>query len=37
MDQHFIKVMADKQGIHKFFKKINDQKILNAPPSLEDL
>ena len=37
LDQYFIKILADTEGIHTFFKKINDQKILNTPPSIEDL
>lgn len=37
MDQHFLKVVADKDGIHRFFKKVADQKVLRTPPSLEDL
>ena len=37
MDQYFIKVLADKQDIHTFFKKIAEQKVLNTPPSFEDL
>lgn len=37
MDNYFIKVIADKDSIHKFFKKIIDQKISNTPPPLEDL
>ena len=36
-DHHFIKVIADNEAIHKFFNKINAQKIKNLPPSLEDL
>ena len=37
MDNYFIKVIADKDSIHKFFKKIIDQKISNTAPPLEDL
>ena len=37
MDNYFIKIIADKDSIHKFFKKIIDQKISNTAPPLEDL
>tara|TARA_B100000989_G_scaffold293323_1_gene270551 strand:- start:1453 stop:1878 length:426 start_codon:yes stop_codon:yes gene_type:complete len=37
MDNYYIKVIADKDSIHKFFKKIIDQKISNTAPPLEDL
>ena len=37
MDQYYIKVNAEKRSIHEFFKKINDQKVLNTPQNLEDL
>jgi hypothetical protein len=37
IDHHFIKVKADKPGIHKFFKKIIDYKSDNAPTQIEDL
>ena len=37
MDQYYIKVNAEKHSIHEFFKKINDQKVLNTPQNLEDL
>ena len=36
IDHYFIKVLADKEDIHHFFKKIADQKVLNTPPSFED-
>lgn len=36
-DQYFIKVKADTKGVHRFFKKIIEEKTLNTPPSLEDL
>ena len=36
-DQYYIKVKAEKASIHEFFKKINDQKVLNTPQNLEDL
>ena len=37
MDQYYIKVKAEKHSIHEFFKKINNQKVLNTPQNLEDL
>ena len=37
IDHYFIKILADKEDIHHFFKKIADQKVLNTPPSFEDL
>ena len=37
MDQYYIKVLADKERIHQYFKKVMDQKTSNTPPSLEDL
>ena len=36
-DQYYIKVKAEKSSIHEFFKKINNQKVLNTPQNLEDL
>lgn len=36
-DNHFIKVKSDTKAIQKFFKKILDYKIENAPTSIEDL
>ena len=36
-DQYYIKVKAEKASIHEFFKKINNQKVLNTPQNLEDL
>jgi hypothetical protein len=37
MDNYFIKVISDNNGVYKFFKKIADQKILNTPSSFEDI
>jgi hypothetical protein len=37
LDQYFVKIRADSSGIHKFFKKINTQKVLNTPLNLEDI
>jgi hypothetical protein len=37
MDHYFIKVLADKESIHHYFKKVMDQKTSNLPPALEDL
>ncbi|MFV8224910.1 hypothetical protein [Christiangramia aquimixticola] len=36
-DHFFIKVKANKPGIHKFFQKILDYKSDNAPTQIEDL
>ena len=36
-DHYFIKVRADTKAIQKFFKKILNLKIDNAPTSIEDL
>ncbi|MBT8301227.1 MAG: hypothetical protein KJO63_07865 [Maribacter sp.] len=36
-DNHFIKVRSDTKAIQKFFKKILDKKVQNAPTSIEDL
>ena len=36
-DHYTIKVLANTKSIHSFFKKINDQKIKNAPPSVDEL
>ncbi|NNK76891.1 MAG: hypothetical protein HKP42_12615 [Maribacter sp.] len=36
-DNHFIKVRSDTKAIQKFFKKILDNKVQNAPTSIEDL
>ena len=36
-DHHFIKVKADKPGIHKFFQKIINYKTDNAPTQIDDL
>lgn len=37
MDHYFIKVLADKESIQHYFKKVIDQKTSNLPPALEDL
>ena len=36
LDKYFVKVLANSNGVHKFFRKINDQKVLNIPPNLGD-
>ncbi|MBT6161588.1 MAG: hypothetical protein HOH81_07890 [Flavobacteriaceae bacterium] len=36
-DQYFIKVAASNKAVHDFVKKIQQQKMLNTPPSIEDL
>ena len=36
-DKYFIKVLADTKTIHSFFRKLTKQKLINTPPSLEDL
>lgn len=36
-DHYFIKVMADTKAIQKYFRKILDYKVANAPTSIEDL
>lgn len=36
-DNHFIKIRSDTKAIQKFFKKILDKKVQNAPTSIEDL
>jgi len=36
-DHHFIKVRADTKAIQKFFKKLLNYKVDNAPTSIEDL
>jgi len=36
-DNHFIKVRSDTKAIQKFFKKIMDYKVENAPTSIADL
>ncbi len=36
-DHYFIKVKADKPGIHRFFRKIIDYKSDNAPTHIDDL
>lgn len=37
IDKHYIKIFADSQKIHAFFKKVGTQKSLQVPPPLEDL
>ena len=36
-DHYFIKVRSDKKAIQKFFRKMLDYKVDNAPTSVEDL
>ncbi|MDC1029762.1 hypothetical protein OAR07_00590 [Flavobacteriaceae bacterium] len=36
-DQYSIKVLANTKNIHSFFKKLNDQKTKNAPPSVDEI
>lgn len=36
-DHYFIKVISDTKAIQKYFRKILDYKIDNAPTSIEDL
>jgi hypothetical protein len=36
-DNHFIKVKSDTKAIQKFFRKILDYKVENAPTSIADL
>lgn len=36
-DHYFIKVEADTKAVQKFFRKILDYKVDNAPTSIEDL
>lgn len=36
-DNHFIKVKSDTKAIQKFFRRILDYKVENAPTSIEDL
>lgn len=36
-DKYFIKVLADTKTIHSFFRKLTKEKLINTPPSLEDL
>jgi hypothetical protein len=36
-DNHFIKVKSDTKAIQKFFKKILDYRVENAPTSITDL
>tara|TARA_S200000501_G_scaffold117222_1_gene110066 strand:- start:354 stop:779 length:426 start_codon:yes stop_codon:yes gene_type:complete len=35
LDNHYIKILADRKGIHSFFKKINNQKVSITPPSID--
>ncbi|OUW34345.1 MAG: hypothetical protein CBD39_04735 [Flavobacteriaceae bacterium TMED179] len=35
LDNHYIKILADRKGIHSFFKKINNHKVSNTPPSID--
>ena len=37
LDHYFIKVSVISIKDHAFFKKINNQKILNSPPKIDDL
>ena len=37
LDHYFIKVSVISKGDHAFFKKINNQKVLNSPPKIDDL
>ena len=37
LDQYFVKVLANSNGVHKFFRKVNEQKVLNVSPNLGDL
>ena len=37
LDQYFVKVLANSDGVHKFFRKVKEQKVLNVPPNLGDL
>ncbi len=37
IDQHYMKIFADSKKDHAFFKKVGTQKLLQKPPSLEDL
>ena len=37
LDHYFIKVNVISKGDHAFFKKINNQKVLNSPPKIDDL
>ena len=36
-DHHFIKVNAETKAVQKFFKKLLDYKVDNAPTTIEDL
>lgn len=36
-DQYSIKVLANTKNIHSFFKKLNEQKTKNAPPSVDEI
>ena len=37
LDQYFVKVLANSDGVHKFFRKVKEQKVLNVSPNLGDL
>lgn len=37
MDHYFIKVSVISKTDHAFFRKISNQKILNSPPTIDDL
>ena len=36
-DQYSFKVLANTKNIHSFFKKLNEQKTKNAPPSVDEI
>ena len=36
-DQYSIKVLANTKNIHSFFKKLNEHKTKNAPPSVDEI
>ena len=36
-DQYTIKVLANTKSIHSFLKKLSEQKVKNAPPSVDEL
>ena len=37
LDQYFVKVLANSDVVHKFFRKVKEQKVLNVSPNLGDL
>jgi len=37
LDQYFVKVLANSDDVHKFFRKVKEQKVLNVSPNLGDL